>query len=138
MPILRAPYDPASGPLINGLVSYPRQLISPRKTPAVADVVFLVDTGATKTHIYMDVVNQVGLPMHGQRSVWSMSGPATVDLHIADLQVAGIASYLSVEVCALSSRAPNAKYTAILGRDILDTGALELDGPGRTLTLILP
>jgi hypothetical protein len=85
MPQLRASYEPAVGPLIDGEIGYPVSLLQAGTPSLSMPVRFLIDTGSARTFVSPAVVSQLSLQWVSRRSVWCMSGQIDVDIYAGDL-----------------------------------------------------
>lgn len=87
----------------------------------------LVDTGADVSVLPRDVVDHLGLPAIDHVDVRMTGADAgRVPLHLADVEIAG--QRTTIEVLALGSE-------ALIGRNLLASVILVLDGPRRELTV---
>ena len=136
MPQLRASYDPAVGPLIDGEIGYPVSLLQAGTPSLSMPVRFLIDTGSARTFVSPAVVSQLSLQWVSRRSVWCMSGQIDVDIYAGDLLLTGLASFAGIELYQIPSINPLAQYEGIIGRDVFNgSGAVRLDGRTKEYTV---
>ena len=132
---VRLHYDKTIGPLIDGAIGYPVQLLQPGSVAPKSPTRFLTDTGSSRTFIHPSLVSALSLQWVARQAVWGMTGPADVDIYVGDVDLDGLGSFAGIQLYEMPKPSPVARYTAILGRDILDGGAVLLDG--RTKELVI-
>lgn len=135
MPQVRLRYDPTVGPLIDGAIGYPVQLLQRGSVAPKSPARFLVDTGSSRTFIHPSLVAALSLQWAARRAVWGMTGPADVDIYAGDVELDGLGSFAGVQLHEMPRPSAAARYTAVLGRDLLNGGAVLLDG--RTQELVI-
>lgn len=135
MPQIKVSYNPALGPLIDGLIGFPIRLHQPGNSAPSAQATFLIDTGSARTFIQPSYVPMLSLQFVSRRTLWTMGGPVDVDIYGGDVSLDGLGSFSSVELCAMPRANPGAAYTAILGRDILNGGMVRIDGRTKDVTI---
>jgi len=133
MPQQRFKYDPTLGPIIDGAIGYPVQLLRPGDVAPKASAKFLVDTGSTRSFIHPDLVVDLNLQLVDRKEVWSMAGPIDVDICAGDVELFGLAMFSSVNLRVFPRPNPKAAYTALLGMDILGGGSVRVDGRTREI-----
>jgi hypothetical protein len=135
MPQQRFKYDPTFGPIIDGAISYPIQLLRPGAVAPKAPAKFLVDTGSMRSFVHPSLVSALALHWVDRKAVWSMAGPVDVDIYAGDVELFGLGMFAGVELRELPKPHPNAAYTAIVGMDILGGGSVRVDGRTKEITI---
>jgi len=135
MPQIKTKYDPTIGPLIQGELSFPSRLHQSGNALASSPATFLIDTGSARTFIEPSYVPMLSLQFVMRKTLWSMGGPVDVDIYGGDVSLDGLGLFPSVELCVMPKPSPNAKFTAVLGRDVLNSVLVSIDGRTRELTL---
>ena len=114
-------YDPPA-PVLRSLVSVP-------EGGTAVEVVALCDTGADITVVPADVIATLGLAEVDEIQVEPYEGePVTKSVYAAVVQLPGLGSQIARVI-------PVDSQEAILGRDLLNSLRLELDGPSQILRL---
>jgi hypothetical protein len=134
MPLIRIPYDPAIGPVVEIEVSHPIALLQPGAYAPATRAMFIVDTGSTRSHIADHIVAQLALPPGAVAIIRHLGGTKLVDTYPADLTFP-TASYSIRSVELREYQQSSIQYGGIIGRDILNLGVLRLDGRLRELML---
>lgn len=120
-----AEYEPPA-PVLTIQVSVPRGTMAPS---AVEELQALCDSGADLTCLPASVIERLRLVEVDEVEIAGFDGPARLKpLYSARLQVAGTYSRIVRVV-------PTTLGGALLGRDVLNSLHLELDGPNLRLNL---
>src|ERR1700689_4421768 len=119
MPQQRFKYDPTLGPIIDGAIGYPSQLLRPGDVAPKAYAKFLVDTGSMRSFIHPSLVSALALHWVDRKEIWSMAGAVDVNIYAGDVELSGLGMFAGVELREFPKPHPNAAYTALLGMDIL-------------------
>ena len=137
MPLLTPPFDPAVGPLLTVTISYPASLWTASDTPApTTAVTMLIDSAATLTCIAPTVATKLALPILGLRPLSSVTEQTEVNEYLADLYLpVAVPPYHLKDLRLIEFPMGNLSMGGLLGRDLLQRGLLQLNGPERTYTL---
>lgn len=133
MPLLEVPYDPAIGPVIDIEVAHLLALLRRGSVQPSVTATFIVDTGSRHSHLADHIINQLALPPCGLVPVRHRGGISTVETYPVDLGFT--VSYFFRNVIVREFQQTALQYGGILGRDVLDLGAVRLDGLARRLQI---
>jgi predicted aspartyl protease len=126
MPLIRAPYDPTVGPLIEAEVLYPIALWPVSGVRPSASLTFMIDTGASNTHIPAVIASHLAIAPIGQRQVKYGNGVIeTVEIYPIDI-IFPTVGYEIRDLQAREYKSKYIKYDALLGRDVLQHCSLRL------------
>ena len=118
-------YDPPA-PVLRTLVSVPEDGTG----SSAEEVVALCDTGADITAVPTDVIARLGLAEVDEIQVEPYEGePMTKPVYAALVQLPGLTPQIARVI-------PVDGQDAVLGRDLLNSLRLELDGPSQILRLL--
>jgi hypothetical protein len=135
MPLIRVPYDPALGPIIEIEIGFPVSELPPGQPGTSQRVTLMVDTGARTTYVSKAVADALNLPVRGQRRIISSTNQTLVESYQADLWFPGT-QILFCDLLVFEFMQPTNHYVGVLGRDITNTGVVHLDGRTKELALI--
>lgn len=100
---------------------------------------FILDSGASESVIDANVAHDMGLSVHGKRTL-SFLGTTTVgqtvidDFSLGDLH----ASHFAIAVIPFSQQVDEKKVVGLLGGDFFASGRIAIDFAAKTLTLLAP
>lgn len=128
-------YDPALGPTIRAGIGYPKALQDPTAAPQIVNVTMLIDTGATITSISRTIADGAGLRPMGLRKITSASHETEVHEYLADLYLPTFRPPYHHRNLTVIEFIGGGVIQGLLGRDVLERGTFELNGPDRRFAL---
>lgn len=145
MSSITVPFDPSVGPVADIVVAPPGTIKSGTdiSSPLARTYKALIDTGAAITCISRRVAQETGLRVVGKRHMISASRKELANLYRADVYIP-IGDHgrephgLICEWAEVMEVMGDTNYQALLGRDVLDSVFLTVDGPNKCFTLDVP
>ena len=145
MSSITVPFNPSVGPIVDIVIAPPGTIGSQADvaSPMARTYKALIDTGAAITFISRRVARETGLRVVGKRPMVSANRKEPANLYRADVYVpigdhGGEPFGLICEWAELMEVMDDAKYQALLGRDVLELVVFTLDGPNKCFTLQVP
>jgi len=113
---------------------------SPQKLPTLPmrDVWALIDTGATDCCIDSDLAMQLQLPIIDQRVCAGISGPMTVNMHLAQIHTPNLNFTFYGAFAGVNLSAGGSRHVVLIGRSYLQHFTMTYDGGTGSVTLADP
>lgn len=146
MPCLTVSYNPSIGPILQLAIARPLSLLSSeseKQQRQAIGVTALIDTGASITCISQVVAERAGLQVYGKIPMQSASHTVSANAYIVDLLIPfgadprNVLLYTVTDHTVMEFQTDNSQFQALLGRDILSRGMLQLTGYNNTFTFCL-
>ena len=110
------------GPTLNVLVGFdPRYRLDSTDPPElpITEHHALIDTGAQESCIDCDVAAALDLPVVDESLVSGVHGPASVNVHLAQIQIPTLKYTIYGQFCGVHLHAGGQPHSALLGRTFL-------------------
>lgn len=142
MPCVTKPYDPTRGPILEIGVSLPRASLEKGGVQAFGRVNALIDTGSDVTCVTHNFARWLGLLPMGRAPVAGTTGVGAANYYLCDVELPLVGHHgkpapIPVRDIRLYETNPpgSQHYEALLGRDIIGRGVLQIAGSTFTFCL---
>ena len=137
MPLVTLPFDSSVGPILLAEIARPSDLDAAHGSPGKRiPVRFLIDSGASHTSVTPQLAHRAELPVLGQTALRSVTHEVAANLYLGDLflPIGNPASHFK-DFQFLEFPLGNPSFDGLLGRDLLQFGLFQLNGPARNYIL---
>jgi len=105
---------------------------------SITDVLALIDTGATESHIDEQAASAMDLPIVDQRSYGGSTGLHPANMYLAQIRVPALNYTVWGEFAGVNLAAGGLTHRALIGRTFLQNFNLQYWGPIGAVTLSMP
>ena len=100
---------------------------------------FILDSGASETVIDANVAHELGLSVHGRRTLVSLGTTTVGQTFVDDFSLGEMhAPHFAIAVTPFSRRVDDKKVVGLLGGDFFASGRIAIDFGAKTVTMLAP